>query len=109
MTTYTLIETQRKQLIEGYESGNVVKYVPALVLLRNLRPNTQEPVGKIEHLDELNERWTKHLPIGTKLYTRPAPQQVPLTEDALINVIATAKGQGVIGIARAIEQAHGIV
>ena len=32
----------------------------------------------------------------------------PLSEDALINVIATAKGQGVIGIARAIEAAHGI-
>lgn len=31
----------------------------------------QEPVGVIQHLDELNEQWTKHLPIGTKLYASP--------------------------------------
>ena len=36
----------------------------------------QEPVGVIQHLDELNEQWTKHLPIGTKLYTTP-PKREP--------------------------------
>jgi hypothetical protein len=42
----------------------------------------QEPVGVIQHLDELNEQWTKHLPIGTKLYTSPSARPwVSLTDD----------------------------
>ena len=46
-----------------------------------LMKSEQEPVGVIQHLDELNEKWTKHLPIGTKLYTSPPKREwVGLTD-----------------------------
>lgn len=43
-----------------------------------------EPVGEVQHLHELNDKWLSKLPIGTKLYTTPQPTQaqagaVPLT------------------------------
>ena len=81
-------------------------------------------MGVIQHLDELNEQWTKHLPIGTKLYTSP-PKRQPLTDeqidnlgrkekDALLDFIyengTASEGSDYFfkKYARSIEAAHGI-
>jgi hypothetical protein len=44
LKTYTLTQDQIDSLIIGYESGDVAKYVPALGLLRSLKPNTDESI-----------------------------------------------------------------
>ena len=46
MNTYQLTEAQRAQLIDGYTSGDVLKYVPALKLLQSLAPVDAQPVGQ---------------------------------------------------------------
>jgi hypothetical protein len=73
----------------------------------------QEPVGVIQHLDELNEQWTKHRPIGTKLYTTP-PKRQPLTDDQIKKLADNCTPETETGslnyekFARDIEAAHDI-
>lgn len=117
MTTYTLTVEQRGQLMTDLAKAYISS--EALSMLQSLQPNTQEPVGEVQHLDELNEQWTKHLPIGTKLYTHPAPQQPaePLTDEQINDLMQEADAKWSDAdvpmhwarhFARAIEAAHGV-
>jgi len=90
--------------------------IPAITAIKEtLAQPEQEPVGVIQHLDELNEQWTKHLPIGTKLYTTP-PKRQPLTDQRINEIYQEATCQSLRPqdyklarqFARSIEAAHGI-
>ena len=131
MTTYTISKDQLKALIEGYESGDVLKYVPALSLLRHLQPNTQEPEAEVLWYDpmlydpETNPykridapmSFMESAPLGTKLYTHPAPQAKPLTAEQINDLMQEADAKWSDAdvpmhwarhFARAIEAAHNI-
>jgi len=85
---------QRMTYQAGHNAG-VAHHKQALTIALMKSEQEQEPVGVIQHLDELNEQWTKHLPIGTKLYTspnvaEPRPKRkewVGLTDDVIFKVI----------------------
>ena len=124
MTTYTISKDQLKALIEGCESGDVLKYVPALSLLRHLQPNTQEPAFWLNELGQLSATrgFAERNSPGSKLiplYAHPAPQantQEPLTDEQLRGLFTAtntaeplAEGwPGLDRFARAVEQAHNI-
>jgi len=57
-----------------WEEQEITKLRAELDALRG-----QEPVGVIQHLNELNDEWTKTLPIGTKLYAAPVAPAQPTT------------------------------
>ena len=49
-----------------------------------LQPNTQEPVAYVSRIAENGRAdisWLQGVSVGDKLFTRPAPQQKPLTDE----------------------------
>jgi len=66
----------------------------------------QEPVGFVQHLNELNDKWLQKLPIGAPVYAAPkAPE--PLTVEE-IERIHQRYGGDMVNCTRAIERHHGI-
>ena len=102
MTTYTLTAEQLQQLLACVKSmydyagcrvhmqSYADQSADSLALLGKLQPNTQEPVATVKlttdgfkYLDWHAKHWTHVLDAGVKLYTHPAPQQKPLTDEQL--------------------------
>ncbi len=82
MTTYTLTEAKRQQLLDALSDdsfGRNDKVYYAKLALRNLQPNTQEPVAEVESAWADQSKATvvvmhgNIVRTGTKLYTHPAP------------------------------------
>ena len=127
MTTYTITQEQRKQLMDALEphKSTVLRWVTeedaALSLLQSLQPITQEPVAWMTDDGRVCSDSTKdgamansskpsfHIP----LYDHPAPQKPaePLTDgqyDELITQVTKNVPFSWRAFARAVEQAHGI-
>ena len=93
MTTYTITQEQRKQLMDALEphKSTVLRWVTeedaALSLLQSLQPNTQEPVAEVLRGIQKDQIVylvsPESLPHNTKLYTHSRPQQKPLTDEQI--------------------------
>ena len=85
----------------------------------------QEPVAKVElmttggnaglatRIVEIDDHLRERLRPGQMLYTHPAPQRQPLTDEEILAMVKTAPALNTaeaewLHVARAIEQAHGI-
>ena len=120
MTTYTLTVEQRGQLMTDLAKAYISS--EALSMLQSLQPNTQEPVGwLIDGLDVVMsyarakaEQAEHHAMGGTAvaypIYTHPAPQQKPLTDEQIDAIDQSMCGERefIVPFARAIEAAHNI-
>lgn len=79
---YQITAEQRQQLLDGFISGDTLKYVPALTMLQSLAPVGAEPVAwAMREADGnvydciCNEEHAKHEGAYTlPLYTHPAPE-----------------------------------
>ena len=134
MTTYTITAEQRETLIDALEKADS-EVVPsgmlgseteqaiesAIGLLESLKPNTQTPTAWMQ-TDCIGERFLvfdePHQPSPLKdkvdpLFTHPATQQKPLTDEQIQGIWNVASGSipgwcRHITYARAIEAAHGV-
>ena len=81
------------------DQAHTAEYINALrTALEDEQAQGLEPVGVIQHLDELNAEWTKHLPIGTKLYTHPAPPPAKAQQVAVPDGWALVPTETMLGI-----------
>lgn len=67
---------------EGQTDLKQYVYDAAHALLELGAAPQQKPVGEVQHLHELNDSWLNKLPVGTKLYTAPAPLSDDVVKDA---------------------------
>ena len=128
------LRTAAQQVVDEHEAGFVglsldkaVAALKAALAEPTGKPSLQvEPVAKVElmttggnaglatRIVEIDDHLRERLRPGQMLYTHPAPQRQPLTEDEAWDMWEAVADRGkkgvhiVIDFARAIEKAHGV-
>ncbi len=105
MTTFTITEAQRQQLLASYDTSQSLSHDPldhltridgCWDLLQSLEPVNAEPVAWVAAAHTFGSTakgiygW-QDLPIGTKLYTHPAPMRILTDAERLEREKARAK------------------
>ena len=111
MTTYTITQSQFDILSQATDYEGHYK------VLRSLQPDRQRPVAwaidsaeqEIDSQDAFS--WASTLHHTVPLYTHPAPQQKPLTNEQISTIQRSEpafRTNSCVAFARAIEAAHNI-